>query len=87
MNNFKNLIGQKFGRFRILYILKKQPYDKRTKCHCKCDCGNEKDVIIDNLIRGHTKSCGCLNKEILSFTLLASITANAVTNPLKNTIK
>lgn len=31
-----------------------------------CDCGNECDVSTQDLIRGHTKSCGCLQKEIAS---------------------
>ena len=28
--------------------------------HCKCECGNEKDVIQSALTSGNTKSCGCL---------------------------
>lgn len=38
-----------------------------TKKHavwlCKCECGNHTIVQSDNLRSGHTKSCGCLNKE------------------------
>ena len=30
---------------------------------CKCDCGNEKFVEYSKLVSGHTKSCGCLQKE------------------------
>lgn len=33
---------------------------------CKCDCGNEKIVVADNLSSGKLKSCGCLKKEFLS---------------------
>lgn len=28
---------------------------------CRCDCGNLKEVDINKLHSGHTKSCGCLN--------------------------
>jgi hypothetical protein len=27
---------------------------------CRCDCGNEASVQVDNLTGGHTRSCGCL---------------------------
>jgi len=30
---------------------------------CKCDCGNEPIVSSNDLIREHTRSCGCLRKE------------------------
>ena len=30
---------------------------------CRCRCGNEKRVSVYNLLRGHTKSCGCLRRE------------------------
>lgn len=29
---------------------------------CKCDCGNETVVMSNNLLSGHTKSCGCGSK-------------------------
>ena len=30
---------------------------------CQCDCGNVKEINADNLTRGLTLSCGCLQKE------------------------
>lgn len=45
------------------------------KWHCKCDCGNEVDVITNSLTSGNTTSCGATihkkkhldqNKEILN---------------------
>lgn len=59
-NNFKDLTNQRFGKLTVLYAL-----DKRAELsgsyvwHCKCDCGNELDVIGSRLVRGHTTSCGC----------------------------
>ncbi|MGL5331143.1 MAG: HNH endonuclease [Peptostreptococcaceae bacterium] len=32
---------------------------------CRCDCGNEKSIMKRNLISGHTKSCGCLHKDVV----------------------
>ena len=58
----KNLIGQKFGR---LTVIKRSRTDKfgHILWLCKCECGNEKEVISSNLIRGYTQSCGCIQKE------------------------
>ena len=30
---------------------------------CRCRCGNEKRVLVYDLLSGHTRSCGCLNRE------------------------
>ena len=30
---------------------------------CRCRCGNEKRVLVYNLLDGHTQSCGCLSRE------------------------
>lgn len=55
----KDLRGKKFNRLTPLY-----PLEKRVKraivWHCKCDCGNECDVIGSHILSGHTKSCGCM---------------------------
>ena len=55
-----DLTGKKFGRLTPLY------YIKGGKWHCKCECGNECDVDTRNLNSGHSKSCGCLVKDINS---------------------
>lgn len=33
---------------------------------CRCSCGNVKDVRVDSLISGESKSCGCLLKDVAS---------------------
>ena len=55
-----NLIGQRFGR---LVVLSRADGSKYTQWHCKCDCGNECDVLAGNLVKGHTTSCGCFREE------------------------
>lgn len=62
-NTANNLTGQKFGKLTALYPTDKRSKQKYIIWHCKCDCGNECDVISNNLIKGQTKSCGCLIKE------------------------
>ena len=57
----KDLVGQRFGRLTVLYLV--EANGKGVTWHCKCDCGNEKDVSSRCLLGGHTKSCGCIAKE------------------------
>lgn len=56
-----DLTGQVFGRLTALWRV---PDSHPIKWHCKCECGNEIDVITDSLKTGNTKSCGCLQKEL-----------------------
>ena len=56
MIDVKDYIGKKFGFLTLTddYITKKN----RKLYKCICDCGNESYVILSELIKGHTKSCG-----------------------------
>lgn len=58
----KDITGQKFGR---LTAIKPEFKDKHYRYHwlCECECGNTKTISYDSLVRGLTKSCGCLNDE------------------------
>lgn len=63
----RNVIGEYVGRrFGMLVVT---AYDgKRDGQHywrCQCDCGNETVVGQTNLQSGHTKSCGCLQREVI----------------------
>lgn len=60
MATLKDLTGQNFGRLTAIKYL------GGRKWRCKCECGNVIDVFTNNLTRGNTKSCGCLNKELSS---------------------
>lgn len=58
----KDLRGIKFNKLTPLYPLKERK-KRFIVWHCQCDCGNECDVIGSHLTSGHTKSCGCYQKE------------------------
>lgn len=58
-----DLTGQKFGRWTVLYECKERTHNRGKIYHCKCQCGNEKDVPAETLRRGESQSCGCLAKE------------------------
>lgn len=62
MSKAYDLTEQRFGRLVAKY---KCNYKKGNKYpwHCICDCGNEVDVRTQDLTRGKTQSCGCLQRE------------------------
>lgn len=65
MNNLEN---KKFERLTVIRLS-----GKTNKCGhliwlCLCDCGNYTEVSSSKLKRGHTRSCGCLQKEIAKKT-------------------
>ncbi len=62
MGKFRDLTQQKFNRLTVLYPLPERKNDS-VVWHCLCDCGNECDVVSPSLVKGRTKSCGCLKKE------------------------
>lgn len=33
---------------------------------CRCSCGTEKEILKQSVDEGHTKSCGCLQRELAS---------------------
>ena len=65
MKKHKNIAGQKFGR---LTAIKRNGKDNQdlTLWLCKCECGNKITTRLSNLTTGATKSCGCLQKDIVT---------------------
>ena len=62
MRGEEKLIGRRFGRLVVI------GYDGRRGRYpywrCRCDCGRETVVRQANLKSGHTKSCGCMRRQI-----------------------
>ena len=76
MFDFNCLIGRTFGKLTVLNYSHRTPkicFDKKTGkkrirgyryfCECVCECGKHKIVNCDNLVRGKSKSCGCVSIE------------------------
>lgn len=64
MGKFIDLTGERFDRLMVLKRIEGLR-SKRIIYLCKCDCGNEIEVRADSLRSRHTKSCGCLQREIV----------------------
>jgi hypothetical protein len=54
-------LGEKFGRLTIVELF---PGGRNPKARVNCDCGTEATVDQSNLRSSHTRSCGCLNREL-----------------------
>ena len=63
MADLLDLTGQRFGR---LLVIRRGENTTRGQAQwvCKCDCGNTKQIASASLVKGATKSCGCLRKEM-----------------------
>jgi hypothetical protein len=64
MGKFIDLTGLRFGRLKVVSFSKCN--GKASYWNCVCDCGNEAIVRSDVLRRGISRSCGCLQKEVIS---------------------
>lgn len=77
-NQFKDLTGKKFYNWTIT---KELGYGK---VQCKCECGTVAVLQKATLLRGTSKSCGCLKTPLMQDTLMqryGELTAIKVSNP------
>jgi hypothetical protein len=61
MPTLRDLTGVTFGR---LTVVQRAPSTGRgARWLCKCECGNTRIVAGADLTIGHTKSCGCWQRQ------------------------
>lgn len=58
-----DLTGKKFGMLTVIKRVKNNKW-KKSVWFCKCECGTEKNIIAGDLVKGATKSCGCLSAKM-----------------------
>lgn len=60
----KDISGQRFGKILVLGDSgKRRKGSGGVLWHCRCDCGQEKDIRQDSLLSGIVISCGCLRSK------------------------
>lgn len=82
MGRFIDLTNKRFGRL-FVEQLSSRPGIHRS-WHCLCDCGVEKDILGYHLRTGHTQSCGCLNREVITTHGQSKTLTYQVWNNMKN---
>ena len=66
MGKLIDLTGQKFGRLTAKSKLPLEYGQKIIYWLCDCDCGTKNVKVRGYSLRnGHTRSCGCLNREAI----------------------
>ena len=63
MSKRSNIENQRFGHLVALCPTRS---NKRGQMYwlCKCDCGNEKEILSTHLLSGKIKSCGCAKNTV-----------------------
>lgn len=56
---FLDLTGKKFGKLTAIKRVENKKGSHLTRWLCRCDCGKEKVVSSNSLMKGNTTSCGC----------------------------
>ncbi len=64
MSKRKSYIGERFGR--LVVVEEAGTRYKHRMVLARCDCGTVRGVSVHSLIRGLSKSCGCLKDETTS---------------------
>jgi hypothetical protein len=75
--------GQRFGR--LVVVDPEGPAHRRSGrtdryASLRCDCGSECSVALSALIRGYTRSCGCLQADLSQVAIRAAQAANVTHN-------
>ena len=63
---FQDLTGRRFGKLFVNRNTWNTNKSGKFIWECVCDCGKSVNVASDRLLSGGTKSCGCLQKEVVS---------------------
>lgn len=78
----RDITGQKFGR---LTVMAEDSGGKNPKVKCQCSCGKVVMVLKHGVIRGYTRSCGCLRSESVSIRRRSS--SKPKNNPTPSSLK
>lgn len=60
----RDLTGKTFTRLTVIAIEKIEK--KKVYWLCRCSCGTWRSIVSNHLTRGVTRSCGCLQKDVVS---------------------
>lgn len=69
--------GKRYGRLIVLHKASDNGR-KKTRWVCRCDCGKQTVVNTGTLRSGHTRSCGCLQNEVVRGFFLKTVRSNAL---------
>lgn len=56
-----DVLGEQFGRLKV--VEKAKPFGRRSAWKCICECGNSTRVRTEHLRGNRVNSCGCIRQE------------------------
>lgn len=56
--------GRRFGRWTVIAQAPARTANGAYQWICRCDCGTERVCYASSVSSGHSKSCGCLKREV-----------------------
>ena len=69
MDSYTKYIGKKYAMLEITGLTVDNRISRKTNweyrnvmAFCKCDCGNEVSIRIVSVVKGASRSCGCLSR-------------------------
>lgn len=72
-------VGEKHNRLTILKAIRKECGGRlRNYYTCKCECENIIDVRCEAVLKGSSKSCGCLQKDVARKTCIERNTTHGL---------
>lgn len=79
--NLIPIIGHRFGK--LIPLCRVEDYispqgQKQPRYHCKCDCGNFIDVVVESLRNNQTQSCGCEKSSIGEVNIVKVLQENNI---------
>ncbi len=75
-NRERSLVGETFGKWKVIYPTEKIKNNRKYVCHC--ECGTVRAVNAASLRAGRTLSCGCLGQQADGVKLKPGMTWNSV---------
>lgn len=60
-----DIAGLRFGRLTVVARVGSDN-NGNSRWLCSCDCGEQRNVLAQSLRNGATRSCGCLNRELVA---------------------
>ncbi len=62
----ENLVGKRYTRLLVITLSPRRKRRTEARWECLCDCGKTVAIRHSRLLAGHTRSCGCLRRELAS---------------------
>lgn len=69
----EELIGKEYGLLKIIGVSSNLDSRNLPLVICQCNCGNIKEISLNNLITGNTQSCGCLQGHSIGELIIKDI--------------